>query len=245
MLKRITLSLALLCMLAVSSQAQIRGVFDKAKKEAEKLVGGGSLSQEEAGNGLKEALNLGVSEAVDFLSAENGYLGSAYKILLPPEVEKVTTRLKAVPGFSNVEAELIEKMNRAAEIAAAKAKPIFISAIKQMTFKDALDILMGDKDAATRYLERTTGQALFAEFQPVIQASLDEVNAREYWRGAVTAYNRIPLVEKTNPELDEYVTQRALAGLFGLVEKKERNLRENPSLRTSELLQKVFSRQDK
>jgi predicted S18 family serine protease len=114
-----------------------------------------------------------------------------------------------------------------------------------MTFQDALNILMGEKDAATRYLQRTTSEALFSEFNPIIQQTLDEVNAREYWRGAVTAYNRLPLVEKTDPELDAYVTNKALEGLFSLVEKKEADIRQNPALRTSELLQKVFKRQDK
>ena len=240
---RTSLILAALLLLALPGQAQFKDAFGKLKKEAEKVTGGG-LSQEETGGALKEALNRGVDEAVASLSATDGYFKSAYKILLPPEAEKVTNKLKAVPGFADVEAKLIEKMNRAAEIAAKKAGPIFLSAIKQMTFQDAMNILMGEKDAATRYLERTTNATLFAEFQPVIQASLDEVNAREYWRGAVTAYNKIPLVEKTNPELDEWVTNRALAGMYGLIEKKERDIRENPALRTTELLKKVFSKQD-
>ena len=107
-----------------------------------------------------------------------------------------------------------------------------------------MSLLTGDKDAATRYLERTTTQSLTDAFLPIIQQSLDEVNAREYWRSAVTAYNRIPFVQKTNPELDQHVTEKALVGLFGLVEVKERDIRDNPALRTTELLQKVFSKQD-
>ena len=122
--------------------------FGKLLKEAEKKVndikdGGGALSQEEVGKGLKEALNNGVGDAVNFLSAEDGYYKSAYKIMMPPEAQKVSNKLKSVPGFSNVEANLVEKMNRAAEIAAKKAKPIFVQAIKDMTFKDAMNILMG------------------------------------------------------------------------------------------------------
>lgn len=216
-----------------------------AQKADNVLKGGNPLSEEEVGNGLKAALDLGVGEAVSFLSAENGYFASPYKILIPEEARTVTSKLKAVPGFENVEANLEEKINRAAELAAAKAKPIFVNAIKGLTIRDAMNILMGEKDAATRYLESNTRNALLAEFLPVIQQSLDEVNAREYWRSAVTAYNKIPLVKKTDPELDRYVTDKALLGMFSLVEVKEVELREKPAMRNTELLRKVFAQQDK
>lgn len=116
------------------------------------------LGQEEAGKGLKEALTKGVGEAVDFLSVKDGYYKSAYKILLPKEAQDMAARLKGVPGFSNVEADLTERMNRAAEDAATKAKPIFVNAIKNLTFQDALNILTSNQDAATRYLESNTYQ---------------------------------------------------------------------------------------
>lgn len=226
---------------AAGLQAQgLKGLLNKAK---EAVTGEGADG--EVGMGLKEALNAGVGEAVTFLSTEDGYYKSAYKILLPEEVQQVTSKLKSVPGFGNVEEDLLEKMNRAAEIAAEKAKPIFVNAIKQMTIKDAMNLLMGEQDAATRYLERTTYQPLYDEFRPVVISALDEVNAREYWKTAVTAYNKIPFVKKTNPELDDHVTNKALVGLFSMIEKKEADIRENPAARTSELLQKVFSKQDK
>jgi len=241
-----TMMLMLVFALALPAFAQqIKGALGKLKQQAQEVVKGDTpLSQEEVGEGLKEALDLGVGEAVSFLSAENGYLGSSYKILIPEEAQKVVSRLKSVPGFGDVEQKLEEKMNRAAELAVAKAKPIFVDAIRQLTFRDAMSLLMGDKDAATRYLERTTTQSLTAAFLPIIQQSLDEVNAREYWRTAVTAYNRIPLVQQTNPELDQHVTDKALTGLFGLVEVKELEVRDNPALRTSELLRNVFAKQD-
>lgn len=240
-----TIMLLLVVSLTLPAFAQIKGTLGKLKQQAQEVVKGETpLSQEEVGEGLKEALDMGVGKAVSFLSAENGYLGSSYKILIPEEAQNVVSRLKSVPGFGDVEEKLEEKMNRAAELAVAKAKPIFVDAIKQLTFQDAMSLLMGDKDAATRYLERTTSQSLTAAFLPIIQQSLDEVNAREYWRTAVTAYNRIPLVQKTNPELDQHVTDKALAGLFGLVEVKELEIRDNPALRTSELLRKVFAKQD-
>jgi hypothetical protein len=130
-----------------------------------------------------------------------------------------------VPGFQDVETQLIQKMNKAAELAAKKATPIFVDAITSLTIKDAMNILMGEKDAATRYLETETKQPLYDAFLPVIQSALDEVHAREYWHSVVTAYNNIPFVKKTNPNLDDYVNQKALTGLFGLIEVKEAKIR--------------------
>ncbi len=242
MIKKI-LPLLLLSLTFSLANAQFKDALKKAKDTVSDATGG-SLSQEEVGSALKEALNNGVGDAVDFLSKQDGYYKSIYKILLPPEAQKVVSKLKTVPGFSDVESNLIEKMNRAAEDAAMKAKPIFISAIKQMTFKDAMNILMGKDDAATRYLESSTYKSLYTEFLPVIQASLDKVNAREYWKSAVTAYNKIPFVEKTNPELDDHVNTMALKGLFGLVEKKEAGIRNDVGLRNTDLLKKVFAKQD-
>ena len=245
MKKAIVFAVAL--MTAPFAQAQLGGLLKKAedKVNAVKNGGVGALSQEEVGNGLKEALNIGLNEATQFLSAKDGYFKSPYKILLPEEAQKVVTKLKLVPAFANVEADLTERMNRAAEDAAQKAKPIFIAAIKKMSFADALNILKGNPDAATRYLEKSTYTALYAEFKPIVQASLDKVNARSYWTSATTAYNKIPFVTKTNPELDDHLTKMALVGLFSLVEQKEKGIRSDNKLRTSDLLKKVFAQQDK
>lgn len=238
----------LLFSLVFSANAQFKGALkklEKAKQDVEeKLSGNTALSQEQIGEGLKQALDAGVGEAVDFLSAKDGYYTTPYKILIPEDARKVTDKLKAVPGWSNVEKTLEEKMNRAAEIAVQKAKPIFVTAIKKMTFKDAMNILMGEKNAATTYLHKTTYQSLFDEFMPVIQSALDEVNAREYWRGAVGTYNKIPFISKANPELDQHVTKMALVGLFDLVEKKEASIRNDVSHRNTDLLKKVFAKQD-
>lgn len=244
MFKKITLLLLVVGVLQTTNAQTLKGMLGKAKAAIEETTGGG-LSTDEIGKGLKEALNIGVGEASDFLSTKDGYLKSAYKIPLPKEAEKISSKLKVVPGFSNFEANLVEKINRAAEDAAIKAKPIFIDAIKKMTFQDAMNLLMGNQDAATRYLEKTTYDNLYAEFRPVIIESLDKVNARSYWNKGVTAYNKLPFVSKANPDLDDYVAQKALVGLFGLVEKKEEDIRENTGARTSDLLKKVFSKQDK
>ena len=138
----------------------------------------------------------------------------------------------------------MEKINRGAEDAASRAKPIFVDAITGMSFQDATQILMGDKDAATQYLNRATYTKLYDEFNPVIINSLDKFNARQYWRDIVERYNKIPLVDDVNPSLDDYVTTQALTGLFSMVERKELDIRENVAARTTELLRKVFAKQD-
>jgi len=204
-----------------------------------------NLSGEEIGGGLKEALNNGISKGADLLSQLDGYYKSPYKILLPEEANRVINKLKVVPGFNDLEANLTLRINRAAELAAQKAKPIFVKAIKEMTFRDATNILMGADTAATGYLRVQTYQPLYTEFQPIILSALNEVNAADYWETAVTAYNRLPLVKKTNPKLDEYVATMALAGLFQMIAKEEIGIRKDVSLRTTDLLKKVFAKQDR
>lgn len=249
MRKRYTLqffALILALFFSVPAQAQFGKLLNKAADKADAVLKGESpLSQGDVGSALKEALNQGVGKAVTSLSAADGYYGSPYKILLPEEAQKVVGKVGALPGFGNLEQDLTERINKAAELAATKAGPIFVDAIKGLTIKDAMNLLMGNQDAATRYLESSTASPLAAEFQPIIRAALDEVNANEIWNKATTAYNKIPFVKKTNPELDAYVTQRALEGMFALVEVKESELRQNPALRNTDLLKRVFAKQDK
>lgn len=228
--------LIFLCFNICGANAQLDGILNKAKSKV--LI----QNDEETGMGLKEALDLGVREAVNFLSAENGYLESPYKIIIPEDAQKIVNTVEKLPGFGNVEQELIKKMNRAAELAATKATPIFSRAIKQMTFKDATNILFGKEDAATRYLENTSRKSLYDEFMPIIQESLDEVNAREFWKSVVDAYNNIPLTRKINPQLDDHVNNKALDGLFALIQEKEKGIRTDVNQRTSPLLKKVFGR---
>lgn len=205
----------------------------------------GELTSGEISSGLKQALEIGIGKGSDVLSQKDGYFKSQYKILLPPEARKVADKLKNVPGFSNVENTILEKINRGAEDAAKRAKPIFVNAIRQMTFSDAMNILMGADNAATDFLYRNTNEALYQEFNPVIVQSLDKFDARKYWSDAVSAYNKIPFVEKANPDLDDYVTKEALKGLFSMVENEEKNIRTNIAARTTDLLKKVFAKQDR
>lgn len=204
----------------------------------------GEVTQEEAGMGLKQALDIGIQKGADRLSQTDGYYESVYKILLPEEARVITDKLSSIPGFKDLEESIIRKINRGAEDAAKKAAPIFVDAIKQMTFNDALNILMGPDTAATSYLKNATYQNLYNEFNPVIVESLDKFDAREIWSSAVNTYNKIPFVNKTNPDLDDYVTQQALAGLFDMVRKEELNIRRNVEARSTELLKKVFAKQD-
>jgi hypothetical protein len=227
----------ILVLMILGASLSGQSIFDKAKGV---LSGNSSINQEDAGLGLKEALNLGVEEAVNQLSAEGGYLESVYKIELPEEAKGISKKLKVVPGFDDWEKKLILKMNEAAELAVKEATPIFVGAIKEMTFDDALQILKGEDDAATRYLESKSLDQLYAAFMPIIQKSLDAVNAREVWTSAVTAYNKIPFTKNTNPNLDDHVNKKALVGIFGLIETKEEGIRNNVDQRTTKILKKVF-----
>ena len=206
----------------------------------------GGLSQQDIGNGLKEALRFGAERGANELSAEGGYFDDlAYRILLPEEVQKVTDRLQAVPGFNDLERVIIRKINQGAEDAAKAAAPIFVQAIRQMTINDALSILKGEENAATQYLQRTTYNALVNEFSPVINASLDKYDANKIWQDAATAYNNFPLTrQEVNTDLGAHVTEQALNGLFRKVALEELNIRENVGARTTDLLRRVFALQD-
>jgi hypothetical protein len=200
---------------------------------------------EEIGRGLKEALTKGITKGAQALSQQDGYYKSAYKILLPAEARQVASRLRGIPGFEKLEEELLLKINRGAENAAKEAAPIFVTAIRQLTFQDATDILMGADNAATQYLNRTTYQPLYDKFDPKITASLDKVGLNKLWRDAANAYNKIPLVNKVDNDLSDYITKEALKGLFAKVEEEERNIRNTRIARTTELLKKVFAKQDR
>ena len=202
-----------------------------------------SLSNEEAGAGLKEALIKGAVKGSDLVSQADGYFkNTEIKIPFPPEARNVETRLRQIGLGAEVD-KFVLALNRAAEDAAKEAKPVFVSAIKQMTIQDAFTILKGQPDAATQYLQRTTSVELTDKFKPIIQTSLAKVNATQYYTSLVNTYNKIPLVKKVNPNLDDYATGKALDGLFVMVAKEEKNIRQNPQARTSALLKKVFGAQ--
>jgi hypothetical protein len=214
------------------------------------LLGGsssssGSMTNELAANGLKQALSAGTDLAANNLGQIDGFLANAaVKILFPPEARKIESTLRSL-GMGSVCDQVITSVNRAAEAAVVEAKPIFVEAIKQMTITDAINILTGDKDAATQYLQRTSGQVLIAKFEPIIQSNLQKANATKYWSDAIKAYNAVPFVQKMNPNLSQYVTQKATDGIFLMVAIEEGKIRENPAQRVGSVLQDVFGWADK
>ena len=238
-MKKIILSFSLILFASVSLFAQL----DKLKKAAKSLTGSGQLSSEEIASALKEALTNGISKGSDIVSQVDGYFkNSEIKLPFPPEAQKAEIKLRQMGMGAEVD-KFILSLNRAAEDAAKEAKPIFVTAIKSMTIQDAAGILKGEQDAATRYLERTTSAPLKDKFMPVIKNSLAKVNATKYYADLITTYNKIPLVQKLNPNLDEYATDKAIQGLFIMIAKEEKNIRNNPGARTTELLRKVFGSQ--
>ncbi|MCX2739996.1 DUF4197 domain-containing protein [Pontibacter anaerobius] len=202
------------------------------------------LTQTEVAAGLKQALEVGIGNGASKASQTDGYFGNPLiKIPFPKDVQRVENTLRQVGLGSEVD-KFILTLNRGAEDAAKSAVPIFVSAIKQMTIQDAWGILRGDKDAATSYLKRTTSQQLYEAFNPVMVKSLEKTNATRYYADLVNQYNKIPLVQKVNPDLDDYATQKAIDGLFLLVADEELKIRENPIARTTELLRRVFAQQN-
>lgn len=200
-------------------------------------------STAEVGEGLKEALVKGISKGSDLVSQLDGYLKNAeIKIPFPPDVKKVEDKLRQIGLGSEVD-KFVVSLNRGAEDAAKEAKPIFVNAIRQMTIQDAWSILKGQPDAATQFLKRTTTAQLKEKFKPVIQASLNKVNATKYYGDLINTYNKVPFVQKVNPNLDDYATDRAIEGLFIMIAKEEKNIRQDPLARTTELLKKVFGAQ--
>lgn len=201
------------------------------------------LTTAEVAEGLKQALINGISNGSNMASQLDGYFKNPkIKIPFPPEVKKVEDKLRQIGLGSEVD-KFVMTLNRGAEDAAKEAKPIFVAAIKQMTIQDAWSILRGSDNAATEYLKRTTSSLLYDKFKPVIQSSLNKVNATKYYGDIVTRYNKIPLVEKVNPDLTDYATNKAMDGLFILIAEEEKKIRENPVARTTELLKKVFGAQ--
>jgi hypothetical protein len=207
---------------------------------------GVSPTATEIASGLKQALEIGTTKSSERLSATDGFLGNiAIKILFPPEAQKVERTLRNL-GLNQLCDNVVTSINRATEDAASEAKPIFISAIKQMTITDASNILLGNqKDAATQYFKRVTSDQLRAKFNPIIKSSLNKVGATRYWSDAVTRYNKIPLVNKINPDLDDYVTEKAIEGLFHEIAEEELRIRDNVYARSTTLLQKVFGYADR
>ncbi len=172
------------------------------------------------------------------------FKNEAVKILLPDELKKVDKTLRDI-GMSKLADDGLRVLNRAAEDAVKEATPIFVDAIRRMSFNDAKNILMGNENAATAYLQSSTTNALYVKFNPVIKNSFAKVGADKVWTNIITKYNSVPLVKKVNPDLTDYTTNKALEGVFKMIAVEEKNIRTDLSSRSSDLLQKVFALQDK
>lgn len=207
--------------------------------------GGGSMTESKASEGLKAALKAGTDLASNNLGAVDGFLANAaVKILFPPEAKKVENTLRSV-GMNKVCDDVIVSVNRAAESAVVEAKPIFAAAITSMSIQDAIGILTGGQNSATEYLKNSSGQALMQKFQPIIKSNLDKANATKYWGDVMSAYNNVPFVQKVNPDLTQFVTQKAIDGIFMMVAQEELKIRQNPTARVGSIIQDVFGWADK
>ncbi|MCB9245590.1 MAG: DUF4197 domain-containing protein [Flavobacteriales bacterium] len=203
------------------------------------------ITETEAVSGLKAALEKGVDRGTSLLGQKDGFLkNELYKILIPEEAQKAEKTLRDM-GLGSLADNAIEAMNRGAENATSQAGKVFVSAIRQMTITDAIEIVTGQDGAATDYLVRATSNELRTNFKPIIQQSLDQVGATKHWTEFATKYNSIPLVQKKIAvDLNAYVTEKAMTALFSRIREEESLIRKNPEERTSAILKKVFNYAD-
>lgn len=201
------------------------------------------LTEAEAAQGIREALDHGVARGIQLLNKEDGFFGNqTYKLFLPPEAQRIESTLRQL-GMGGMVDRAILQINRAAEDAVGATRPIFLDAIREMTIADALNIIRGPNDAATQYFrQRTTGK-LTTAFTPVVKQSLEKFSATKYYDEVVKTYNNFPTtLNKLNPNLTSYVVDRAIGALFDQIAKEEAAIRENPAARTTEILRRVFGR---
>ena len=200
------------------------------------------LSNDDIVKGLKSALNVGTNNSTSLASKLDGYYKNPnIKIPFPKEAKAMEQQLRSL-GMNKQVDKFIMTLNRAAEDAAKSAAPIFVDAVTKMTITDGLNILKGSNDAATNFLKNGSSAALIEKFKPIIQASLDKVEVTKYWKPLVKTYNQIPMVKKQNPNLNEYVTQKAIEGLFKLIADEELKIRKDPTARVNDILKKVFGK---
>ncbi len=241
-MKLVSLMLVLaFCLTAAAcSEKDLRDAVSYLDESAEVVP----LTEQEVAAALKDSLSRGISRGSALAARTDGFLRDPrLKIEFPPDTIKVERTLRKI-GFGKELDRFVEQLNRAAEQAAAKAKPIFIREITSMTIRDAFEVLNGEADAATRYLERSTGDELYDAFLPVVQKSLDQTSATRYYGELVERFNQLPLTFDVDPDLDEYATNKAIEGLFKLIAEEEAKIRADPAARTTRLLRRVFGSLD-
>lgn len=223
-------------LLLISSCAELQQVANQIPQK--------TMTNADIASGLREALDKGIDKQVTKLTLEDGFFkNEMVKIVLPTELQKVDKALRNI-GLSSLADEGLKVLNRAAEDAVKEATPIFVNAVKNITFTDAKNILLGNDNAATEFLKTGTASALYAKFNPVIKKSFTKVGADNVWSNLITKYNAIPFVNKVNPDLTDYTTQQALKGVYTMIAVEEKEIRSKISSRSTALLQKVFALQD-
>lgn len=204
----------------------------------------GEIGNADIASGLRQALDFGIDKQVQKLTLKDGfYKNELVKILMPEELRKVDKALRDI-GLGSLADDGIKLLNRAAEDAVKEATPIFVNAVKDITFDDARNILLGADNAATQYLQGKTATALYNKFQPVIQNSFAKVGADQIWTNLIQRYNQIPFTADVNPDLTDYVTNEALKGVYTMIAVEEKKIRTKVASRTTDLLKKVFALQD-
>ncbi len=217
--------------------------FSKSGTTALSTSEGSDLSSDTIANGLKEALEVGTRKAVENVSKEGGYLNNPeIRIPLPPRVQQAAGLMRQL-GLNKMADDFEQSINRAAEKAAPQATSIMIDAIRSMSIDDARNILNGESDAATRFFEDRTRGKLAGLFKPIIDTSLNEVGATRYYNQLDDKLSSVPVVgQELDMDLQDYVTDQALNGLFIMLAQEEQKIRDNPAARTSEILQQVFGK---
>ncbi len=250
-MKKIIFAAVAVCVISVQG-ASAQFNMSKAKKEAERIAREAqkamkngttpSLTNDEVIKGLKEALTIGSQNSAGLASKVDAYYKNPKLFIpFPPEAVKVATKLREIGLGSKVD-EFEKSLNRAAELAAKSAAPVFVNAVKNMSITDGLKILKGNNDAATVYLKANTSTELTTKFSPIVNDALATVSATKYWSDIINTYNKIPGIAKMNPDLGKYATGKAIDGLFTLVTAEELKIRTDPAARVTDILKKVFKK---
>jgi hypothetical protein len=235
-MKKITIILsATLLLIGCAEMTQVMEEVNSSMNTGEK-----PLSNGEVISGLKEALTIGTNNSTSLTSKLDGYYKNPEIFIpFPPEAIKVKEKVEGL-GMKKQVDEFVMTMNRAAETASKEAAPIFVNAVKEMTIADGFAILKGDDNAATMYLKDKTSAQLKTKFNPVVKNAIEKVHVTKYWNPVINTYNKIPFIEKQNPNLDDYITTKAMDGLFIMIEKEEKKIRKDPLARVTDILKRVF-----
>ena len=230
--------LALMLILSHPCLAQI-DLLKVASTKSSALLSN-SANKEEVTKGLKEALVIGANKAVKNSSVKDGFYNNILiRIPFPAEAEKMKKTLKKAGMQSQIKG-FEKSINSAAELASKEVLVIFVEAINAMNIKDALQILKGGNTAATSYLKKQISVKLYNKIKPIAKKAIQQVEVTKYWNPLVKSYNIIPFTKSVNPNLEDYVTNKTIDGIFVLISNQEKEIRNNPKARTSELLLKVF-----